>query len=303
LNIASWRETEIELEHYLRAGEHQNGLVLLEPYSAQSWIWTCNTNYSYYAVALLSQLGEHELTMQKLKEAYLYGYNNFWKFNPTSHGWALELYFDKETLEWRNKDGTFVHQDPYYEKHKFLSSFYKMPEAMEFVSKCLNEKFVPAFSPSETPLCWLDKIKLSRKNAKSDLSNTKLAKDDDVYLVRYYNGSRYIPSDSFYIPVHEAEKHDGHKKNSLNFSEDSYSLKQFRFNVDYNHPLINFFWKDLENFEFKKTLMMIADPVHSPTPFVLTSPEGDEEIAQPWEALAGTGGESAQYDKELQYGL
>ena len=185
--------------------------------------------------------------LEILKKAHDYGFRGFWKFDPDSHGWS-------------NKTS---------EDYLLLEPLHKSDLLQNYVKSVYTGKIQPwGFDLSSTPLCWFEQIKLKRKNIKCYISNKKLQKDEQGYAFRFFNGSYDIPTELHYAQKEAFENNSDAKENLSKFISNSYELSNYAFKINYRHPLLNFFWHNIESFDLLKTLKLIASPPVATTPYL-----------------------------------
>lgn len=111
-----------------------------------------------------------------VKDAFVYGFRNFWKFNGNSWGT-------------KEQDRDYILLKPLHENtliQEYIKSVYK--PIIEYWG----------FDIKKTPLCWFEKSILNRKNEKCLISRKKLEKGIEVYQFRFFNGAYDIPTDFFF---------------------------------------------------------------------------------------------------------
>ncbi|MEN7551674.1 hypothetical protein AAG747_27410 [Rapidithrix thailandica] len=190
---------------------------------------------------------EPEKALNIIRKAFEYGYKNFWRFDPDSHGWGS------------NPSDEYLRMKPIHEH----------PAIQSYVKSVYNGKVSPwGMDIRKTPFCWFEKSELSRKNERCSLSKKKLEKGSTVYQFRFFNGSYDIPSQPFCADIEAFDQDEEANANRDKYFQNKYHLEEYRFKVSYSHPLINAFWHRLEDFDLLKTLQWIAEPPVNPTPYV-----------------------------------
>lgn len=204
-------------------------------------------DYALYWALLYAYNDQPSNALKILKKAHHYGYRGFWQFDPDSHGWG-------------SKDS---------EEYRLLEPIHQNSTLQQYIKSVYTGKVEPwGFDIYSTPFCWFEKVILGRKNVCCYLSKQKLQKGELVYGIRFFNGAYDIPSNLFYCQIEAFEQHQAAKTSLHKYLNNSYSLSDYAFKISYDHPLINFFWNNIEDFDLLTTLKLIAQPPVHPTPYL-----------------------------------
>ncbi len=209
-----------------------------------------SSDFPLYLALLYACIKDFQMALESLKKAHEHGYKGFWRFAPDSCGWSCTT----------------------SEEYLLLEPLHKNDMLQSYVRKVYTGKVKPwGFDLSATPLCWFEKTELKRKNVRCYLTKQKLQKGELVYAFKFFNGSYDIPSEFEYAHVEAFENNSEAKENLYKYTTNNYKLSDYAFKIGYDHPLINFFWHNLEAFDLLKTLKLIANPPVNSTPYLAYS--------------------------------
>lgn len=274
---STWRQYESFFNQALAKKEFAEGLELLKILEPNAVDFIVGTSYCFYAVVFYAQVADFDQVYKIVQQAYNGGYESFWMFDPSSHGWGANPEADSNN-----------------EKYILLKPFYANEKCMSYVRGHHTGNVTPwGFELSWTPFCALEKVELTRKNEKCLITDKKLEKGSEVYSVRYFNGSYDVPSGAFYAGVAAADSSPVFTSNKNKYLNNNYELKDFNFKVYYRSQPINQFWKNLDSFDLSKTLQMIAHPRVDPTPYDLVRHAEDIIVGQ--QDVCVRAGQGAEY--------
>lgn len=235
--------------------------------------------FPIYWALLYAYDRQTEKAFEIVRKAHEYGNPAFWYFNSDSHGWA-----DKTS-----------------EDYLLLKPIHENASIQEYVRSSLKSYTESwELDVARTPFCWFEKKELTRTKARCNLSKKKLQKGDIVYEYRYFCGGGDISSEPYFADIEAFENNASAMKNLNNFTNRTYALEDYAIRIEYNHPLLNFFWNRIYEFDLLKTLTLIANPPTNPTPYIEMRFDEDplsvfdptyDEIEKREPINRGTGGE------------
>lgn len=287
---STWESRAQRLLGYLRTNDLATGVSLIESVERDAWRAMTCSDYSVYAAAILVRTGRYSQALDVIRDAYRYGFQRFYYFDPAwgSHG----LHLSPDGKCWLDRQGREISSDGGFELHALLEPVYHQPELVDFIRAHFNPKVVPwGFDIESTPLCWLAKVNLTRRCESCVISARPLAKGDEVYELRYFNGSFDIPTKPFVAAVDAFASSPRAAANRYSYETDAYELDAFRFKVGYHHPMVSSFWRASTAFDLEASLDFIARPEEAPTPYAYFAPDGTQTESSEEHVLAGTNAE------------
>lgn len=242
---ATWIANTDFLKNCIENKQYSDGIEFSNKIKSPELAFT-SCRYPLYWALLYASVNNISKALDIIKMAYIYGFKEFWRFNPDSVGWS-----DKNS-----------------EEYLMLNPIHHNKSLQNFVKSVYTGKVEPwGFDLSETPLCWFEEVELTRKNQKCYISGESLQKGETVYAFRFFNGAYDIPSEFHYAKTAHFENNLKAKENLHKYKTNSYKLRDYAFKINYHHPLINHFWHTLEQFNLQNTLQLIASPPVSTTPY------------------------------------